>query len=73
LRKWIYEEEKRLIKSFKFTRNMNLYRKHCKYMGRRHKYIYEDDYLIKLAEKRADLYKLEIEKLKCKFENREEQ
>jgi hypothetical protein len=58
--KWIRDEEDKVLKSFKFTRTMNLYKKHCRYMGRRHKYIYEDDYHFKLEEKRADLYELEI-------------
>jgi hypothetical protein len=42
----IYEEEKRIIKSLNFTRTMNLYMKHNEYMDKKHKYMYEDRYLI---------------------------
>jgi hypothetical protein len=48
--KWIYEEE-RMIKSFKFTRTMNLYIKHNEYMDKKHNYMYEDKYLPMLETK----------------------
>jgi hypothetical protein len=48
--KWINEEEDKMLKSFKFTRTMNLYMKHNEYMDKRHKYMYEDKYLPMLAD-----------------------
>jgi hypothetical protein len=50
--KLIKDEEDKMLKSFKFTRTMNLHMKHNEYMDRKHKYIYEDDYLLLLEERR---------------------
>jgi hypothetical protein len=54
--KVIYEEQRRIIKSLNFTRIMNLYMKHSEYMDRRHKYVYEDIYLVYNEKKRGILY-----------------
>jgi hypothetical protein len=37
--KWIKDEEDKMLKSFKFTRTMNMYTKHNEYMDRKHKYM----------------------------------
>jgi hypothetical protein len=65
--KLIKDEEDKMLKSFKFTRIMNLYMKYIDYMGRRHKYMYEDDYLPILENRRRCLYRREIMKLKREF------
>jgi hypothetical protein len=46
---------------------MNLYMKHNEYMDRKHKYMYEDDYLPILENRRRRLYRKEIIKLKREF------
>jgi hypothetical protein len=65
--KWIWEEEEKMIKSFKFTRIMNLYMKHNEYMDKKHNYMYEDEYLPIAERKRKVLYYREIQRLKKKF------
>jgi hypothetical protein len=65
--KWIYDEEERMIKSFKSTRTMNLYMKHNEYMDKKHNYMYEDKYLVITEKKREILYKKENEKLRKRF------
>jgi hypothetical protein len=65
--KWINDEEVKMLKSFKFTRTLNLYMKHSEYMDKRHKYMYEDDYLPILEVRRAPFYLREIKRMKCRF------
>jgi hypothetical protein len=65
--KLIRDEEDKMLKSFKFTKIMNLYMKHSDYMDRKHKYMYEDDYLPILEDRGRRLYRREIMKLKREF------